>query len=54
MAQPATVDPVLAALERAPVDLEPLPPELEAEVDERLAEVRSGTPTIPHADVIAP
>ncbi len=53
MAQPATFDPVLAALELAPVDAEPLPPELEAEIDERLAEIRSGAPTVSHADVLA-
>lgn len=33
---------VLEALARAPVDDEPLPPELESVLDERIAEVRAG------------
>jgi len=35
-------DPTTAALARAPVDTEALPDELEAVIDERLADIREG------------
>lgn len=34
---------VLEALARAPIDDEPLPPDLEAVIDQRIDEVRTGT-----------
>lgn len=44
-------DRVLAALDRAPLG-EPFPPEVRAELDRRMADLRSGrVKAIPHADV---
>lgn len=53
MAQPVPRDPVLEALARAPIDDEPQSPELDAELEQRIADVRAGVPMVPHADVLA-
>jgi hypothetical protein len=47
----AAGDPLLAALEAAPEDDEPLTAEETAEIDEALEDLRRGDPTIPLAEI---